>query len=78
MVVPFNSQQRIVILVEEKVNELEAFYAWIRLSEEGADVQLAGRGEKEYTEPAWTTASHPLRSSSTDKIKHFLFSEGGE
>jgi protease I len=41
--------KRIVILVEDKVNELEALYPFIRFQEEGAKVALAGRGKDKYT-----------------------------
>ena len=41
--------KRVVILVEDKVNELEALYPLLRLAEEGAKVELAGRGKEKYT-----------------------------
>jgi len=41
--------KRIVILVEDKVNELEAIYPFFRLQEEGAKVEFAGRGKEKYT-----------------------------
>ena len=40
--------KRVVILVEEQVNELEAFYPFFRLQEAGAKVEFAGRGKDRY------------------------------
>lgn len=42
------SGKRVVILVEDKVNELEAIYPFLRLQEEGARVEFAGRGKDKY------------------------------
>jgi len=40
--------KRVVILVEDQVNEIEAIYPFLRLQEEGAKVEFAGRGKDSY------------------------------
>ena len=40
--------KRVVILIEDQVNEIEAIYPFFRLQEEGAKVEFAGRGQDKY------------------------------
>ncbi|UCH36710.1 MAG: type 1 glutamine amidotransferase [Armatimonadota bacterium] len=63
--------KRIVILVEDQVNELEAIYPFFRLQEEGAKVEFAGRGKDSYKGEYGLTVEPVTLNAADLKVEDF-------
>lgn len=63
--------KRVVILVEDQVNELEAIYPFFRLQEAGAKVQFAGRGKDSYKGEYGLTVEPVTLNAADLKVEDF-------